>query len=233
MRIQSKEEYGRTTAEGWNRAHREGWGEGLAPAAFLETILTGLNRQDIEGRGLYVGCGDGRNYLELLRQRPGLNLEGVDISDVGIGKLREKAPETEPLTRVEDFTRASYINTFDYLIAIQSFQNGDRDTTARFFAGTRRALKSGGKLFLAVNSVSTDIIEDYDFIEGSRSSGIVVRFKSGNKEGQYLHYYSKKELGSIAARNSFKVILGPVERSYIREDGRGRWVQWETVWQKI
>src|ERR1700750_2950699 len=64
----------------WDAEYRRGRYASEPPIAFVETILTMLRAEPAlwGGRGLSVGCGNGRNYLPLVDA--GATLDGIDLS---------------------------------------------------------------------------------------------------------------------------------------------------------
>src|SRR5581483_10510213 len=109
-------------AHSWDEEYRQGRYTGAPPVPFVNKIRDTLSRYpypDVGGRtGLYVGCGNGRNYLPLVDT--GLDLVGLDISEVAIAQLRELRP-----TLTDSLVCASFqdysASPFAYLIAIQVF----------------------------------------------------------------------------------------------------------------
>ena len=71
----------------WDAEYRRGRYAGEPPIAFVETIVATLQAEPAlwRGRGLYVGCGNGRNYLPLVDA--GAELEGIDLSREAITQL--------------------------------------------------------------------------------------------------------------------------------------------------
>ena len=57
------------------------------------------------GTGLYIGCGNGRNYLPLVDA--GLNLLGLDVSAEAIKRLSERRPATAPSRPTRDAAPSS------------------------------------------------------------------------------------------------------------------------------
>src|SRR6185295_19508452 len=110
----------------WDAEYRRGRYAGEPPVAFVETILTLLRAEPTmwDGRGLYVGCGNGRNYLPLVDA--GATLDGIDLSREAVAQLVQRRPDVARRLSVGDF-RGPYLmrRRFDYLIAIQVFQHGN------------------------------------------------------------------------------------------------------------
>src|SRR5437879_10254937 len=70
----------RLTALRWDTEYRSGRYADDAPLPFVGDILTALDDAPTlrEGIGLYIGCGNGRNYLPLVDA--GLRILGLDLS---------------------------------------------------------------------------------------------------------------------------------------------------------
>ena len=62
------------------------------PARFVERVVAVLRaRSDLSGAaGLYVGCGNGRNFLPLVDA--GLDVDGLDVSPEALRQLAERRP---------------------------------------------------------------------------------------------------------------------------------------------
>lgn len=60
------------------------------PVAFTSDIIEAAERAGLS-TGLYVGCGNGGNYIPL--GEAGLDLKGLDISGAAIEQLAERLPE--------------------------------------------------------------------------------------------------------------------------------------------
>jgi hypothetical protein len=78
-------------AEAWDAEYATGRYRGEPPLAFVADILSTARDHDLLGaKGLYIGCGNGRNYLPLVAG--GLDLIGLDVSATAIAQLTERAP---------------------------------------------------------------------------------------------------------------------------------------------
>ena len=74
----------------WNAEYGRGRYSGEAPVDMITRILAAARARNID-RGLYIGCGNGRNYIPL--RRAGLDLTGIDISAEAIAQLRRQLPD--------------------------------------------------------------------------------------------------------------------------------------------
>jgi SAM-dependent methyltransferase len=222
------------TAARWDAEYRRARYANEPPLPFVERIVETLRAESSlsTGTGLYVGCGNGRNYLPLVDA--GLDLFGLDISPEAIKRLRERRP-TLPSPRLicEDFrTFQPHRPQFDYVIAIQVFQHGvDADVTA-YLAKVASVLRPGGLFFLRVNSASTQVYHAHTVLERHALGGFTVRYDDGPKRGLPIHFFSHAEL-LARLTPAFVPLMMPWEDVTMREAPKtGSWAQWETIWRR-
>jgi SAM-dependent methyltransferase len=219
------------TAARWDAEYRGARYANEPPLPFVERIVERLRAETslARGTGLYVGCGNGRNYLPLVDA--GLDLLGLDVSPEAIKRLVERRPTLSPPRLIcQDFrTFQPPRLRFDYVIAIQVFQHGgDADVTAHL-ANVAALLRPGGLFFLRVNSASTQVYHAHTVVERHALGGFTVRYDDGPKRGLRIHFFSEAEL---LARLSpaFVPLMAPREDVTVREAPKtGSWAQWETI----
>src|SRR5688572_17112100 len=87
----------------WDAEYRRGRYAGEPPIQFAGTVVSILQQHPsiLERGGLYVGCGNGRNYLPLVDL--GLDLLGLDVSPEAIRRLAERRPAQTLRLICEDF----------------------------------------------------------------------------------------------------------------------------------
>lgn len=216
----------------WDEEYRKGRYVAEPPLPFVERILSTLQRdaRNGNGAGLYVGCGNGRNYLPLVEA--GIDLYGLDISPEAIRYLLELNPALRQRLICNDFLHFQPERLFDYLIAIQVFQHGRDTQVARYFAQAASLLKPGGLFFLRVNSVATEIYHQHTIIEDNNWGGFTIEYTDGPKRGLAVHFFSKQEL--IAHTGElFTLVMEPTEDVIRRTPPKtGTWAQWEGIWQR-
>ncbi len=222
------------TASGWDDEYRNRRYANEPPLPFVDRILETLRADDSagQGTGLYVGCGNGRNYLPLIDA--GLELFGLDVSPEAIKQLLQRRP-TLPAQRLlcDDFREfKSPLPRFDYLVAIQVFQHGADADVAAYCERAAALLRPGGLLFLRVNSVSTQIYHAHTVVDRNAWGGLTVRYDDGPKSGLLVHFFSDVEL-----RERLTPAFVPV--TDVREDvtvraapKAGSWAQWEAIWKR-
>jgi len=202
------------------------------PVPFVGDVVSTLQAhpEALAGIGLYVGCGNGRNYLPLVDA--GLNLRGLDISREALDQLAARRPELAPRLACADFRDLPLDGAFDYLVAIQVFQHGLEADASAYFARATEALKPGGFLFVRVNAATTGIYFAHTVVERNALGGVTVRYDDGPKAGLCVHFYAADELRDLT-RDQFRLQAGPREVVTRREPPKtGTWAQWEVVLQK-
>ena len=225
--------WGATSSRRWDAEYERGRYAGEPPVKFTETILeavagsAGLSG----GRGLYVGCGNGRNFARLVCR--GLNLTGIDPSPAAIGQLAARCPSAAGRLKCTDMESFEPGARFDYLVAIQVFQHGDAASAARHFERAARLLRPGGALFLRVNSASTDVYFGHRVKETTAGGSSTVRYLEGPKRGTDVHFFSGRDLAGHLLRAGFELEAGPDEDRLARRPPKtGTWSQWEAVASK-
>src|ERR1043166_9546414 len=186
------------TSESWDAEYRAGRYLGEEPVAFVNDILAACSLVELPpGRGLYIGCGNGRNYLPLVAG--GLDLVGLDVSQVALEQLAERAPEHAGALVLGDLDALPADAAFSIVIGIQVFQHGrERETHAHIEAALRR-LAPGGLFCVRVNAVGTDFVHDHRVVERNDDGGFTVEYLSGPKKGLAIHFFAAAAVGGHLA----------------------------------
>lgn len=216
----------------WDHDYRNGRYVGDAPLPFVDVILVSLYQYAHlrHGLGLYIGCGNGRNYVPLVDA--GLDVVGLDVSSESLRQLAARRPDCARRLRCIDFRDYTAEVLLSYIVAMQVFQHGSASDAATYFASVGRLLRPGGLFFLRVNAVSTQIYYPHTVIERSVYGGLTIRYDAGPKQGLAVHFYSRNELMHYT-REAFEPVLAPREDVTVRPPAQqGAWVQWEAVWKK-
>ena len=215
----------------WDKLYCSGRYAEDPPIPFVKKVLYALQTSSLRnGAGLYVGCGNGRNYLPLVNS--GLHLYGVDISDVALRQLAEKEPAVADLLIHVDFRKLDPPQKYAYVIAIQVFQHGFDSDVAKYFANVRSVLLNGGLFFLRVNSASTQIHRPHTIAERNEFGGKTVIYEAGPKQGLPVHFYAGEEILALT-RNGFEVVDNLREVFTRRTPPeKGFWAQWEGIWKR-
>jgi SAM-dependent methyltransferase len=220
-------------AERWDAEYRDGRYADDPPLAFVERIVATLRADATawRGTGLYVGCGNGRNYVPLVDA--GLDLVGLDISSEAIHRLARRRPASAGRLVCGDFrTFHPASRAFDYLIALQVFQHGGEADVAASFANVAALLRPGGLFFLRVNSASTQIYHVHTVVERNAFGGLTIRYDDGPKRGLLIHFFSDAELRE-RLEPAFVAAVPPCEDVTVRTPPKtGSWAQWESIWRR-
>jgi cyclopropane fatty-acyl-phospholipid synthase-like methyltransferase len=218
------------SAQRWNAEYLAGKYKNEGPVPFVGDIKALIEAAGLSsGRGLYIGCGNGRNYLPLVKS--GLNLEGIDISGEAIDQLKAKVDQPDKL-RTTDLTSYESDRPLDYIIALQVFQHGRYKVCAQNFAKAKSLLRPGGLFFLRVNSIATEIEHSHEVVERTQKGGNTIQYLQGPKDGLEIHFFSDSEIIDLMS-NGFEVAMDLRERFMQRPHNlKGSWAQWEGAWRK-
>ena len=221
-------------ARRWDEEYRRGRYVDEPPLPFVGAIMRVLADEPAAraGVGLYVGCGNGRNYLPLVDA--GLSLVGLDVSPEAIERLGEHRPAVRSRLTCQDFREFDPDERrFDYLIALQVFQHGDAADAIAYFDKARRVLRPGGLFFLRVNASTTEIYHAHTVTERLPTGAFTIRYDDGPKRGLLVHFYSAIELHALAG-SDFAPVIEPAEQVTRRTPPKaGCWSQWEAVWRRV
>lgn len=215
----------------WNQEYLAGKYKDEGSIPFVGEILMRLETDNrLDSKGLYVGCGNGRNYIPLIDA--GLSLDGLDISQAALRQIETKRPSNPNKLVCTDFLSYTSPHLPDYIISIQVFQHGRQAEIAKYFEKTARLLKAGGLFFLRVNSTSTQIFHKHTVTEISPEDGKTIEYIDGPKTGMNIHFYTRTELEHLTA-DFFEPVSELTEAVIERNPPHsGRWVQWEGIWYK-
>ena len=174
----------------WDALYHKGRYHAEHALDFTDDILKELhaNQDLVNGRGLYVGCGNGRNYSKLTES--GLDVTGLDVSGVALAELSKRLPQYAAMLHQCDFLDYRQEELFQYVIAIQVFQHGNMDRVNRYFEKAYMLLERDGLVFLRVNASNTAIQYDHDIIEENGTGGFTVHYMEGPKKGLDIHFFS-------------------------------------------
>jgi SAM-dependent methyltransferase len=217
-------------AEAWDVEYAAGRYRDEPPLPFVADVLSAIRAHDLLGpEGLYVGCGNGRNYLPLVRA--GLDLVGLDVSAAALARLAERAPDRRERLIHGELSALPAGAAYDLVIGIQVFQHGDRATAHDHFRAAQARLAPGGLFCLRVNAVGTELEHDHDVVERDGGGGFTVRYLAGPKRGLLIHFFAESELDALFA--GYDLVLKPrLSQTWRVTPKRGQWSQWEAIYRK-
>ncbi len=143
---------------------------------------------------LDLGCGNGRNAIPLAQM--GCLVTGVDVSQVALDLLREKAQKEGVFieTVKGDITRLPFQSEiFDLALCYNAVFNGDKSIIERSFGEAKRALKSGGFFLVTLRSTKNPVPE------GARPTAEKNTYEI-EKDGFLLtaHFTDDEEIGFLS-----------------------------------
>jgi SAM-dependent methyltransferase len=217
-------------AAAWDAEYTAGRYAGEQSVAFTSDILAAA-RQAGETHGLYIGCGNGRNYLPLVAD--GLDLTGLDISAAAIAQLTGRAPDRRERLVHGGLSALPAEITYPLVIGIQVFQHGDRAAAHAHIRAAQQRLTPGGLFCLRVNAAATDVWPRHEVTEHHPDGGFTVRYLAGPKQGLLIHFFTSTELDELFA-DGYTPVLPPRLQVTSRVPPQpGQWSQWEAIWRKV
>lgn len=223
---------GSEAAESWDHEYAQGVRyQGDPPVRFVEDIVLAAKESGAT-RGVYVGCGNGRNYVPLVEA--GLDLVGLDISQIAIDQLAGRLPAARrDRLVVGDLSALPAGETWPLVVAIQVLQHGTRDEVHAFLTGILARVAPGGLLAVRVNATGTDIEHPSETVERFPDGSFTVQYEAGPKEGLHVHFWAARELNDAVTDAGFTPVLEVRPDSTWRHPmPRGQWLQWEGLWRR-
>jgi hypothetical protein len=219
------------TADLWDKEYAAGRYHNAPPVEFVHDILAAAHKSGVK-TGIYIGCGNGRNYLPLLAG--GLDLIGLDISGVAIQQLKERMPSEHGKLLHGDLSTLPAGRQYDIVIGIQVFQHGNRRIAHEHLRAAQERVAVGGIMAVRVNAIHTDVAYAHDVTEtGMHNDGFTVCYQAGPKAGQEVRFFAHQELANLFA-DDFEVVSPVQPHSTVRQPpGRGQWTQWEGIWRQV
>jgi predicted TPR repeat methyltransferase len=198
--------------------------------AFVADIVLAARCAGVD-RGLYLGCGNGRNYVPLTEA--GLDLVGLDISATAIAQLAARAPARRGRLIAGDLSALAPGARFPLVVAIQVLQHGTREQAHRLLAGSLSRVAAGGLLAVRVNAVGTDVHPAHEVTGRHGDGGFSVRYLDGPKAGLDVHFWAARELDAALSRAGLTPVLDlRAQATWRRPRDRGLWLQWEGIYRR-
>jgi trans-aconitate methyltransferase len=186
-------------AAAWNAEYASGRYTGEPPVPFVYDIVAAAREARVAGEeGLYIGCGNGRNYVPLVAA--GLNLQGIDISSVAISQLRAKCPACRHKLVLGDLSSLSPEARYALVIGIQIFQHGSRSEAHELVEQALDRVSANGLFAVRVNAVGTDVEHAHEVIERHADGSYTILYTAGPKTGLAVHFWAAIELHSIISK---------------------------------
>lgn len=218
-------------ADAWNAEYAAGRYDREPPVAFVGDIIAAAKDAGVD-RGIYIGCGNGRNYVPMTAE--GLDLIGLDISATAISQLAERVPERQDRLVVGDLSALPDGETSPLVIAIQVLQHGTREQAHGLLADALDRVAPGGLFCIRVNAVGTDVLHAHEVIEHDPDGSYSVCYAAGPKAGLTVHFWAARELRGAVASAGFTPILELRPQATWRQPAsKGLWLQWEGIYRRL
>jgi SAM-dependent methyltransferase len=216
-------------AEAWDEEYRTGRYRDEPPVGFVNDILHSVASTNTIPRGVYLGCGNGRNYLPMVVA--GLDLVGVDISQTAIDQLREKRPELQHRLLCGSVESLPPGVEYPIVIGIQIFQHGDRDRAHSHIQSAKSRVAQGGLFCIRVNAIGTEIEFRHEIARRFPDGGFTIRYLEGPKAGLPINFFSEGELVDLFS--GWEPVLPlRLQQTWRDPRSRGSWLQWEAIWRR-
>lgn len=204
-------------AASWDEEYRHGRYAGDAPIPFVQDIVSAVRAHELPAGGVYIGCGNGRNFIPLVEA--GIDLVGVDVSAAAIEQLHARLPDARlvhgDLTAIE--------GSFGLVVGLQVFQHGSEDESHTHIRHAIARLLPGGLFCLRVNAVGTEI--EHAHTPLGRNT---IRYDDGPKRGLLVHFFERDELDTLTGE--LEPVL-PLRVVRMRRANGTHWDQWEAIWR--
>jgi trans-aconitate methyltransferase len=218
-----------TVAAAWDAEYLAGRYATEPPLPFVDDIVAAA-RERGRHHGVYVGCGNGRNYARLVEA--GLDLIGLDVSVAAIQQLADRLPDRRARLIVGDVAAVRPGTNLPIVVGIQVFQHGRAAQASAHIQAARALVVPGGLLCVRVNADATDVFHDHRVAEQAADGSYTVQYLDGPKKGLFIHFFSRRSLTDLFA-DGFTPVM-PMRLSVTRRNApeTGQWSQWEGIWSR-
>jgi SAM-dependent methyltransferase len=218
-------------ARSWDAEYASGRYLGEPPVGFVADIVAAANGVGVR-RGLYIGCGNGRNYVPLCAA--GLDLTGLDISATAISQLAARLPGQRDRLVTGDLSALPPGQRFPLVVAIQVMQHGTRAQAHDLLAGALGRVAPGGLFAIRVNAVGTDVHPRHEVTERAADGSFSVRYLEGPKTGMTVHFWAARELDcAVTAAGLRSVLALRPQATWRARREQGLWLQWEGIYRQL
>jgi SAM-dependent methyltransferase len=218
------------TARSWDAEYASGRYAGDPPVSLVGDIIMAARSAGIS-RGLYIGCGNGRNYIPL--SEAGLDLTGLDISATAISQLAARLPGLRSRLVTGDLSALPAGQQFPLTVAIQVLQHGTRAQAHDLLARSLKRVAPGGLFAIRVNATGTDICRAHEVTERDADGSCSVRYEEGPKAGLVIHFWAALELdAAVTAAGLSPVLPLRPQATWRARRKQGLWLQWEGIYRR-
>ncbi|MFA6941866.1 MAG: class I SAM-dependent methyltransferase [Clostridiaceae bacterium] len=133
---------------------------------------------------LDLGCGTGLELDEIFKNKPCINVTGIDLTPAMLDRLKQKYPDKNM-----SLINASYFDydfgtcKYDAAISFQTMHHFSHEDKIKLYSKIFAALKAGGKYIECDYMVIKQEDEDFYYSENKR-----IRKEQGILDGEFYHY---------------------------------------------
>jgi SAM-dependent methyltransferase len=156
----------------------------------IDLALELAGKNDGSGRALELGCGDGRDAIDIIKRTEAYT--GIDYSTGLIGLAKELLPTAD--FRVVDMQNYDYpARSYDVIFAFDSILHLDKESVKQLFSDAARSLKIGGIFYISTKY----------------ARGYKKEWKT-DKHGKRLFFYYPPKMLSDLAHEHYEVAVSDV-----------------------
>jgi cyclopropane fatty-acyl-phospholipid synthase-like methyltransferase len=133
---------------------------------------------------LDLGCGTGLELDEIFKNKPFINVTGIDLSQAMLDKLKQKHPDKNiSLVNANYFDYDFGTNKYDVAVSFQTMHHFSHKDKIKLYSKVFTALKEGGQYIECDYMVIKQEDEDFYYSENKR-----IRKEQGIPDGEFYHY---------------------------------------------
>lgn len=182
----------------WDAEFAQGRLRDLPPEPLVGEILAAAERFGLlAGEGLYIGAGNGRNYLPLVAG--GLDMVALDVSAVGLAEIRARAPERAGRLVHGDLGALPEGARFGVVAGINVFQHGTRDEAHAHVRAALERVAPGGLFVIRVTAVGTRVTRPHELVGAYADGSRTIRYlpEDAHAPGLTSHQFSRTGLAAL------------------------------------
>jgi SAM-dependent methyltransferase len=179
-------------------------------------------------QGLYVGCGSGSVYEDLVAG--GLSLTGLDVSNDALAALAARKPELVPRLRQGSLAWLPPGVRYDVVVGGQALRWGRREDAHASLRSAMRHVAPGGWFCCRVSVAGADLRVPHKLVDfDPADNSFTVVYTSGSKAGRMGHFFAPGALCAALSDEGFTPVRGPFLVQSQGYPSGGTWTQWEVV----
>lgn len=133
---------------------------------------------------LDLGCGTGLELNEIFKNKPFINVTGIDLTKAMLDKLKQKYSDKKMSLINASYFDCDFGNCkYDAAISFQTMHHFPHEDKIKLYSKIFNALKAGGQYIECDYMVTKQEDEDFYYSENKR-----IRKEQGIPDGEFYHY---------------------------------------------